>query len=161
MKMKPTHNLVHNSAGATAQRARDKAGYEQAAEMRRAGIAQWNKRALELVRSALKWVPGTRAAVRRVRRAVFARDLRRLHDVLATTALDGRYAVCGGMLLGWARQGQLLLDDADADFVFDAVDAPAFAVAVPILARAGFAPTARFRNNNGDPAEYRFERHGA
>jgi len=42
--LKSTHeNLKHNSAGATAQNERDKAGYEQAAEMRRAGIAQ-NKR---------------------------------------------------------------------------------------------------------------------
>jgi hypothetical protein len=82
--------------------------------------------------------------------------------VLAATAFDGRYAVCGGMLLGWAREGRLLLDDTgDADFVFDAVDAPAFAAAVPMLARAGFAPTTRFRNNDGDTAEYRFKRHWA
>jgi hypothetical protein len=119
-------------------------------------------RTFELVRMTLRWVPGTRAVVQRVRRAVLTRDLRRLHDVLAATAFDGRYAVCGGMLLGWAREGRLLLDDAgDADFVFDAVDAPAFAAVVPMLARAGFAPTTRFCNNNGDPAEYRFERHGA
>ena len=81
--------------------------------------------------------------------------------MLAATAFDGRYAVCGGMLLGWAREGQLLLDDRDADFVFDVVDAPAFAAAVPMLARAGFAPTTRYRNNDGEPTEYRFERHGA
>ena len=89
-----------------------------------------------------RWLPG--AAVRRIRRAVFIRDLRRLHDVLAATGFGGRYAVCGGMLLGWAREGRLLLDDVrDADFVFDAGDAPAFAAAVPMLARAGFAPTTR------------------
>ena len=107
-----------------------------------------------------RWLP--RAAVRRIRRAVLTRDLRRLHDVLAATAYDGRYAVCGGMLLGWAREGRLLLDDVcDADFVFDAGDAAAFAAAVPMLARAGFAPTTRFRNNDGEPAEYRFKRNGA
>ena len=116
----------------------------------------------ELVLVALRKVPGSRAAVRRVRRAILTRNLRRLHDVLAATAFDGRYAVCGGMLLGWAREGGLLPDDLlDADFVFDAVDAPAFAAAVPMLARAGFRPTTRFRNNDGKPAEYRFERHGA
>jgi hypothetical protein len=123
-------------------------------------------RILELVRIALKRVPGARAAVQRVRRAVrravFTRDLRRLHDVLAATAFDKRYAVCGGMLLGWAREGRLLLDDLhDADFVFDALDTPTFAAAVPTLARAGFAPTTRSRNNDGDPVKYRFECHGA
>ncbi len=82
--------------------------------------------------------------------------------MLAAAGFDGRYAVCGGMLLGWAREGRLLPDDMrDADFVFDAADAPAFAAAVPMLARAGFAPTTRFRNNDGDPAEYRFKRNGA
>ena len=116
----------------------------------------------ELVQTALRRVPGARTAVRRVRRAILTRNLRRLHDVLAATAFDGRYAVCGGMLLGWAREGGLLNNDLlDADFVFDAVDAPAFAAAVPTLARAGFRPTTRFRNNDGKPTEYRFERHGA
>lgn len=82
--------------------------------------------------------------------------------MLAATAFDGRYAVCGGMLLGWARDGQLLLDDLhDADFIFDAVDTPTFAAAVPMLVRAGFAPTILFRNNGGEPALYRFECHGA
>lgn len=82
--------------------------------------------------------------------------------MLAATAFDGCYAVCGGILLGWAREGRLLLDDAgDADFVFDVSDAPAFAAAVPMLTRAGFAPTVLYRNNCGDPTEYRFVRHGA
>jgi hypothetical protein len=117
---------------------------------------------LNVPRMVLRRVPGSRAALQRVRRAIFTRDLRRLHDVLATTAFDGRYAVCGGMLLGWAREGELLPDDLlDADFVFDALDAPTFAAAVPMLARAGFRPTTRFRNNDGEPAQYRFERHGA
>lgn len=116
----------------------------------------------KLVRNALRWLPGMYAAVRRFRRAVLTRDLRRLHDVLAATTFDGRYAVCGGMLLGWAREGRLLLDDAgDADFVFDVFDTSAFAAAVPMLARAGFAPTVRYRNNEGDLAEYRFVCHGA
>jgi hypothetical protein len=66
----------------------------------------------ELVRMALQAVPGVGATVRHIQRAILTRNLQRLHDVLATTGFDGRYAVCGGMLLGWAREGGLLLDDA-------------------------------------------------
>lgn len=105
---------------------------------------------------------GARPTVRRVRRIVLARNLRRLHDALAGTPLDGRYEVTGGVLLGWARQGRLLADDVgDADFVYAADDAPAFAAAVPVLVRAGFLPVARFRNNDGEIAEHRFVRGGA
>lgn len=119
-------------------------------------------RTLGLVRNTLKSVPGMRAVVRRARRVILTRDLRRLHDVLAATPLTGRYAVTGGMLLGWARDGRLLLDDLrDVDFVFEAPDAPAFASAVPMLVRAGFEPKMRFRNNDGEPVFYRFKRHGA
>jgi hypothetical protein len=111
---------------------------------------------------AVRAVPGARGAVRRFRRAILARDLRRLHDALATTGLAGRYAVTGGMLLGWARGRRLMLDDGrDADFVFDAADTEAFTAAVSALVASGFVPTQRFRNNNGDPVEYRFLRHGA
>lgn len=114
------------------------------------------------LREAARRVPGLRAGVRRIRRAVFTRDLRRLHDVLAPSALGGRYAVCGGLLLGWARDGRLLADDLhDADFVFDVADTAAFAAAVPRLARAGFVPSTCLRNNDGDAVEYRFVRHGA
>jgi len=97
-----------------------------------------------------------------LRRAVFVRDLQRLHDVLATTALGGRYVMCGGLLLGWARDARVLADDLyDADFTFFAEYAPAFETAAQALARAGFEPDVRFVNNDGQPVLYRFRRHGA
>ncbi len=97
-----------------------------------------------------------------VRRAVFVRDLRRLHDVLATTTLAGHYSMCGGLLLGWARDRRVLVDDLyDADFAYFAEHAPAFESAAKALARAGFERDVRYVNNEGHPAEYRFRRHVA
>ena len=115
-------------------------------------------RVLALVRH----LPGASSAELYVRRAVFIRDLRRLNDVLATTALANRYFVCGGLLLGWARNGKILLEDADdADFAYLAEDAGAFESAARVLARAGYEPVARFVNNDGQPTEHVFRRHGA
>jgi hypothetical protein len=102
------------------------------------------------------WIPSS------LRRPVFVRDLQRLHDVLATTALDGHYSICGGLLLGWARDGRVLADDLyDADFTFFAEYVPAFESAAHALARAGFEPDVRYVNNEGFPVLYRFRRHGA
>jgi len=46
----------------------------------------------------------------------FVADLLRLHDVLADTEISGRNWVWAAMLLGWAREGDLLAHDRDADF---------------------------------------------
>jgi len=97
-----------------------------------------------------------------LRRPVFVRDLQRLNDVLAATALAGRYSMSGGLLLGWARDRRILTHDLyDADFTYFAEDAPAFESAAQALARAGFEPDVRYINNEGQPVEYRFRRHGA
>jgi hypothetical protein len=101
-------------------------------------------------------------AEQRVRRAVLVRDLQRLHDVLATTALHDNYSVCGGLLLGWARDGKVMLEDVrDADFTYRAEDAAAFEQAAEALVRAGFTPGVRYVNNDGHPAIHRLWRHGA
>lgn len=116
------------------------------------------RRVLALVRH----LPGASSAELYVRRAVFIRDLRRLNDVLATTALANRYFVCGGLLLGWAKNGKVLLEDVDdADFAYLAEDAGAFESAARVLARAGYEPVARFVNNDGQPTEHVFRRHRA
>jgi hypothetical protein len=90
-------------------------------------------------------------------RARFTRDLRRLNDVLAKTPLAGHYAVTGGLLLGWARNRAILLDDVrDADFTYLIEDASLFDASVPSLMRAGFVPAVRFVNNDGLSVEHRF-----
>ena len=96
------------------------------------------------------------------RSAIFATDLRRLHDALAETAFGPRYWVWGGLLLGWAREGRPLAHDLhDADFAFRVDHAPDFAEAIVALRAAGFDPHLRFRDNDGRSTEYTFLRNGA
>jgi hypothetical protein len=105
-------------------------------------------------------IPGVRRVRQVVMRARFTRDLRRLNDVLAKTPLAGHYAVTGGLLLGWARNRAILLDDVrDADFTYLIEDASLFDASVPSLMRAGFVPAVRFVNNDGLSVEHRFIRH--
>jgi hypothetical protein len=93
---------------------------------------------------------------------LFARDLRRFHDVLATTDLAGRYWVWGGLLLGWAREGNLLrADTRDADFAIRSEDLARLDAAVSALTRAGFRRLFRFTNNAGQLTEVTFLRHGS
>jgi len=87
------------------------------------------------------------------------RDVRRLHDVLGGTELVGRYWVWAGMLLGWAREGQLLAHDRDADLALRDEDIPRLLSAVPALERAGFEPYMRLHNNDGRVTEFTFRRH--
>jgi hypothetical protein len=95
-------------------------------------------------------------------RALFARDLRRLNDVLSATELAGRYWVFGGLLLGWAREGSVLgYDSADADFAIRREDFDRLCASVPALERAGFRRLFRFANNAGEVTELTFMRRGA
>ena len=92
----------------------------------------------------------------------FEDDLRYMHDVLGVTQLSGHYWVCGGMLLGWAREGSILAHDSlDADFGVVDEDFQRLVSAVPELVRAGFKAHRRFMNNDGDITELTFMRHGA
>ncbi len=68
----------------------------------------------------LKTVPALDPALRR---RIFPRTLRRFNDAMATTPLQNRCFVWGGLLLGWAREGAPLAHDfADADFLIRAED---------------------------------------
>jgi len=107
-------------------------------------------------------LPGVYTVKLYARRMAFIRDLQRLNDLLATTALANRYYVCGGLLLGWAKNGKLQTEDIDdADFAYLAEDAGAFESAARVLARQGFEPVYRFVNNDGQPTEHVFRRHRA
>jgi hypothetical protein len=88
-----------------------------------------------------------------------AADLRLLNDVLARTALAGRYWLFGGLVLGWARERALMSHDAkDADFAVAAEDMPLLEAAFPALLEAGFTPLHRFPGANGPATEYSFAR---
>ncbi|MGH9105619.1 MAG: hypothetical protein ACRDZX_07235, partial [Acidimicrobiales bacterium] len=96
-----------------------------------------------------------------VRRAVLHNALRGLHDVLEQTPLAGRYWLDGGLLLGWAREGDALANDTDdVDFGFLAADYPKLASAVPALERAGFSLLQVLRDNNGEVVVLNFKKHG-
>jgi hypothetical protein len=63
----------------------------------------------------------------------------------------------GGLLLGWAREGQILDHDCrDADFAFLADDRDRFLRSVHQLVEAGFHPAARWSNNDDHVTEYTF-----
>jgi hypothetical protein len=89
----------------------------------------------------------------------FVPALQDLHDVLASTEMNGRYWVWAGMLLGWAREGGLLAHDRDADFALLPGDVPLLMRAVPALRQAGFEPMMQYRNNEGRVTELVFHRH--
>lgn len=97
-----------------------------------------------------------------LRRLSFAVQLRRLHDALAATPIDGHYWVWAGLLLGWAREGRILRHDyRDADFAYLAEDQPRFIESAPSLIKAGFRPQHRLRNNAGRTTVWTFRRAGA
>jgi hypothetical protein len=91
----------------------------------------------------------------------FVPDLVKLHDVLEDTEMSGRYWVWAGMLLGWAREGDLLAHDRDADFALLPGDLAKLLSAVPALRQAGFQPMLQYRNNNGQVTELTFRRRNA
>ncbi len=89
-------------------------------------------------------------------------SLRLLNDVLAHGPLAGRHWAFGGFLLGWAREGELMLHDTgDADFCFLAEDLERLEACVPQLAAAGFELVHRFPSADApEPTEYSFRRDG-
>ena len=101
-------------------------------------------------------------AQRRNAVGAFSGDLRLLHDTLARTQLAGYYWAWGGLLIGWAREGQVLEHDAgDADFALRREDVWRLAGATPALRAAGFAPSHRFRDNQGRAVEFSYRREQA
>jgi hypothetical protein len=96
---------------------------------------------------------------RTVQRKQLIRDLGRLNDVLAQTPLAGRYWVHGGVLLGWARDGKLLLNDLeDVDLAYRAEDRASFEAAIPSLIAAGFRLICVFHTLDGRTTIERFQR---
>ena len=77
-----------------------------------------------------------------------------LHTTLADSPLGERYWICGGALLGWAREGGLLAHDPDVDFHFWREDEELFLQAVELLVQVGFKRVFCWRNIAGEVSEY-------
>lgn len=92
--------------------------------------------------------------------AGFERDLVKINSVLQNTALADHYWIWGGLLLGWAREGRILMHDDDADFGVRRADFPRLMSAVPDLTLAGFRPYMQLRNIDGAITELVFLRKG-
>jgi hypothetical protein len=92
-------------------------------------------------------------------RRQMVRHLRLVNDVLARTPMAGRYWIFGGALLGYVREGNLLLHDSvDADFAFLAEDLGRLEACLPRLVDAGFRPRYRYPGIEGDAFEWSLER---
>ena len=88
-------------------------------------------------------------------------NLQLLHDVVAQTPMNGRLWVFGGLLLGWAREGDLLGHDCDdVDFAYLAEDADVFEGIFGTLEDAGFKLSLRYPGSTGEATEYAFRRDG-
>ncbi|MBI3957502.1 MAG: LicD family protein [Chloroflexi bacterium] len=102
-------------------------------------------------------VPSTPPADESAHIRGFRESLQLLHDTLADTPLACRYWVWGGLLIGWAREGRILSHDvSDADFAFLREHRARFLNAIHALKAAGFVPSKRWINNEGDATEYVF-----
>lgn len=89
-------------------------------------------------------------------RGVLERNLALLNDTLARSPLHGRYWVWGGTLLGWAREGQILAHDTDADLAISRKDIDRFRDSAGLLEAAGFKLSRAFVNGAGAVTEYVF-----
>jgi len=95
-------------------------------------------------------------------RTALAANLRLLNDVLAHEPIAGRYWLQAGLLLGWARERQILGSDPDdVDFFYSAWDTDRLLASVDALESAGFKLVRRFPGATGDATQISFERDGA
>jgi len=105
--------------------------------------------------------PGGTPVVLAAAKHLYRRELRRLNDVLAATPAAGCFWVWAGLLLGWAREGDVLSHDLDdADFAFLEADLAKVRNSVPALVNAGFLLRSVLRNNDGVLTGLFFERFG-
>jgi len=110
---------------------------------------------------AMKRVPGGTPIVQVVAKRLFRAELRRLHDVLEETPIAGGYWVWAGLLLGWAREGDVLAHDtSDADFAFRNEDLERVRESAPALLAAGFRLVHELYSNDGELTGFVFERSG-
>lgn len=105
------------------------------------------------MRAFQKWISRIRWGALNERKR---RGLVRLHDVLASTPLHGRYWVTRGLLLGCIREGGPLPHDTDVDFAFWDHDLGHFLEAFQSLRRYGFRPRPPRYDNDGRQTKWAF-----
>jgi hypothetical protein len=92
----------------------------------------------------------------------FRRNLMLLNDVLNKTSFHSKYFVAYGLLLGWAREKDILDHDyLDADFGYFKENREFFFKAFADLENAGFKLARTWINNAGENVEYVFFKDGA
>ncbi|MDQ6734015.1 MAG: hypothetical protein M3Z35_07840 [Nitrospirota bacterium] len=92
----------------------------------------------------------------------FRANLVLLNDVLQASDIASDYWIWGGLLLGWARERQILDHDChDADFAFLSRDSERFRQSMGRLIQAGFEPLACWVNNAHEITEYTFAKDDA
>lgn len=89
-----------------------------------------------------------------IRRKFMREGMHKLHDVLKNSPLHNRFWICGGALLGYAREGKILKHDTDIDFHFWREDRDKFEESAKLLISAGFKPEFRWRNRAGESTEH-------
>jgi len=85
---------------------------------------------------------------------IFQEGLEILHETLASTALDGKYWINGGLLLGYVREGKPLSHDPDADFSVWDKDRSSLLEGIEKLLQAGFQKRYRWVNSAGEVTEW-------
>lgn len=86
-------------------------------------------------------------------------DIHRFHHILDQTGLLEVTWLVGGLVLGYARNGQPIAHDTDVDMGIMAQDIRKFWEAVPVFERNNFAKLFRWVNNDGLITEYSFRFH--
>ena len=109
--------------------------------------------------AALHRVRGFAALERRLQQPRYLKALTRLHGVLSRTPLADHYALTGGLLLGWRREGRALPWDCwDIDLDVAEEDLPRLQAALPALKAAGWTYRGAWAHNGGQVAEVRLRR---
>ena len=79
--------------------------------------------------------------------------MRLLNDTLRNSPAHNHYWICGGVLLGWARDGALINHDTDVDFHYWHEDVDKLNAGFDLLIDAGFEPLCRWKNTAGEITE--------
>lgn len=80
--------------------------------------------------------------------------MRLLNDTLRDSPAHNLYWICGGALLGWARDGALIKHDTDIDFHYWHEDTDKLNAGFDLLIAVGFKPLCRWKNTNGEITEH-------
>lgn len=93
--------------------------------------------------------------INRIYRRRLISGMHLLHEVLSDSPLCDRYWLCGGALLGYARNGGLIAYDSDVDFHYWQDDKDKFLASVPMLEAAGFKRRYYCTNTEGEVTMYK------